>query len=75
MARLANEEDTTRDHRFHRQSGQPQTGTLRPRRFRHVDERSPGYSRVRVPIGFPHEALLVSDGLDTDQGQKICCGR
>jgi membrane fusion protein, multidrug efflux system len=34
---------------------------------------SPGYfARVRVPIGFPHQALLVSDrAIDTDQGQKI----
>src|SRR5262249_13953332 len=33
----------------------------------------PGYfARVRVPIGFAHEALLVSDrALDTDQGHKI----
>ncbi len=33
----------------------------------------PGYfARVRVPIGLPHQALLVSDrALDTDQGQKI----
>ena len=33
----------------------------------------PGYfARVRVPIGRPHKALLVSDrALDTDQGQKI----
>jgi multidrug efflux pump subunit AcrA (membrane-fusion protein) len=27
---------------------------------------------VRVPIGFPHQALLVSDrAIDNDQGQKI----
>ena len=34
---------------------------------------SPGYfARVRVPIGRPHKALLVTDrALDTDQGQKI----
>ena len=34
---------------------------------------APGYfARVRVPIGFPHQALLASDrALDTDQGQKI----
>ena len=33
----------------------------------------PGFfARVRVPIGRPHKALLVSDrALDTDQGQKI----
>src|SRR5262249_30506875 len=30
------------------------------------------FARVRVPIGRPHQALLVSDrALDTDQGQKI----
>src|SRR5262249_779563 len=34
---------------------------------------APGYfARVRVPIGFPHQALLISDrALDTDQGQKV----
>ena len=33
----------------------------------------PGYfARVRVPIGRPHKALLVTDrALDTDQGQKV----
>ncbi len=39
------------------------------------DERalSPGLmSRVRVPIGEPHPALLVSDrAVESDQGQKI----
>jgi RND family efflux transporter MFP subunit len=53
----------------------PKTGTLRLRGlFPNKDEAlSPGYfARVRVPIGFPHQALLVSDrALDTDQGQKI----
>ncbi len=53
----------------------PKTGTLRLRGvFPNKDEAlSPGYfARVRVPIGFPHHALLVSDrALDTDQGQKI----
>jgi multidrug efflux pump subunit AcrA (membrane-fusion protein) len=30
------------------------------------------FARVRVPIGRPHTALLVSErALDTDQGQKI----
>jgi RND family efflux transporter MFP subunit len=51
------------------------TGTLRLRGvFPNMDEAlSPGYfARVRVPIGFPHQALLVSDrALDTDQGQKV----
>ena len=53
----------------------PKTGTLRVRGvFPNKDEAlSPGYfARVRIPIGFPHQALLVSDrALDTDQGQKI----
>jgi RND family efflux transporter MFP subunit len=53
----------------------PKTGTLRVRGvFPNKDEAlSPGYfARVRVPIGFPHQALLVSDrALDTDQGQKV----
>jgi RND family efflux transporter MFP subunit len=53
----------------------PKTGTLRLRGvFPNQDEAlSPGYfARVRVPIGFPHQALLVSDrALDTDQGQKV----
>src|SRR5216684_661571 len=53
----------------------PKTGTLRLRGvFPNKDEAlSAGYfARVRVPIGFPHQALLVSDrALDTDQGQKI----
>jgi RND family efflux transporter MFP subunit len=53
----------------------PKTGTLRLRGvFPNKDEAlSPGYfARVRLPIGFPHQALLVSDrALDTDQGQKV----
>jgi RND family efflux transporter MFP subunit len=53
----------------------PKTGTLRVRGvFPNKDEGlSPGFfARVRVPIGRPHQALLVSDrALDTDQGQKI----
>src|SRR5438477_3406657 len=53
----------------------PRTGTLRLRGvFPNKDEvLSPGYfARVRVPIGFPHPALLVSDrALDTDQGDKV----
>jgi RND family efflux transporter MFP subunit len=51
------------------------TGTLRFRGvFPNKDESlAPGYfARVRLPIGPPHRALLVSDrALDTDQGQKI----
>src|SRR5437879_3717278 len=53
----------------------PKTGTLRVRGvFSNKDESlSPGFfARVRVPIGPPHQALLVSDrAIDTDQGQKI----
>jgi RND family efflux transporter MFP subunit len=53
----------------------PKTGTLRLRGvFPNKDEGlAPGYfARVRVRIGFPHKALLVSDrAIDTDQGQKI----
>jgi len=55
----------------------PKTGTLRVRGvFRNKDEAlSAGFfARVRVPIGPPHKALLVSDrALDSDQGQKILC--
>jgi RND family efflux transporter MFP subunit len=51
------------------------TGTLRMRGvFSNKDEAlTPGYfARVRVPIGHPHRALLITDrALDTDQGQKI----
>jgi RND family efflux transporter MFP subunit len=51
------------------------TGTQRVRGvFPNKDEAlSPGYfARVRVPIGVPHKALLVTErALDTDQGQKI----
>ncbi len=51
------------------------TGTLRIRGvFDNKDEAlSPGFFvRVRVPIGLPHKAILVSDrAIDTDQGQKI----
>jgi RND family efflux transporter MFP subunit len=53
----------------------PKTGTLRVRGvFPNKDEAlSPGYfARVRVPIGGPHRALLISErALDTDQGQKV----
>ena len=53
----------------------PKTGTLRVRGvFPNKDEAlSPGYfARVRVPIGVPHKALLVTErALDTDQGQKV----
>ena len=53
----------------------PRTGTQRVRGvFANKDEAlSPGYfARVRVPIGVPHQTLLVTDrALDTDQGQKV----
>ncbi len=53
----------------------PKTGTLRVRGvFPNKDEAlSPGFfARVRVPVGPPHKALLVSDrALDSDQGLKI----
>lgn len=53
----------------------PKTGTLRVRAvFPNKDQvMSPGlFARVRIPIGEPHEALLITDrAIDTDQGQKI----
>src|SRR4029077_6153512 len=53
----------------------PKTGTLHVRGvFPNKDESlSPGFfARVRVPIGPPHQALLVTDrAIDNDQGQKI----
>jgi RND family efflux transporter MFP subunit len=53
----------------------PKTGTLRVRGvFPNKDESlTPGlFARIRVPVGQPHPALLVSDrALDNDQGQKI----
>jgi len=53
----------------------PSTGTLPVRGvFANSDETlMPGYFvRIRVPLGNPHKALLVSErALDTDQGQKV----
>ncbi len=53
----------------------PKTGTLRLRGlFPNKDELlAPGYFvRIRVPIGFPYKALLISDrAIDTDQGNKV----
>ena len=53
----------------------PKTGTLRLRGvFPNPNEvLTPGYfGRFRVPIGFPHKALLITDrAIDTDQAQKI----
>ncbi len=51
------------------------TGTLRVRGvFPNKDEAlTPGlFARVRLPLGHPHQALLVTDrAIDADQGQKI----
>ncbi|AGA28090.1 efflux RND transporter periplasmic adaptor subunit [Singulisphaera acidiphila] len=53
----------------------PRTGTLRLRGvFPNKEEAlTPGlFARVRVPIGEPHQALLITErAIDTDQGQKI----
>jgi len=53
----------------------PKTGTLRLRGvFGNSDQTlDPGFfGRVRVPIGKPHDAVLVTDrAIDNDQGQKI----
>ncbi len=53
----------------------PRTGTIRLRGvFPNKDQvLLPGFfARVRVPVGRPHKALLVSErALDTDQGQKV----
>src|SRR5262245_44838900 len=53
----------------------PKTGTLRLRGvFPNSDQTlDPGFfGRVRVPIGQPHDAVLVTDrAIDSDQGQKI----
>ena len=53
----------------------PSTGTLRVRGvFPNSDEAlMPGYfARIRVPIGNPHKALLVTDrSLDSDLGQRV----
>jgi RND family efflux transporter MFP subunit len=53
----------------------PKTGTLRLRGVfpNQGEPLSPGYfARIRVPIGYPHKALLITDrAIDTDQGQKI----
>jgi RND family efflux transporter MFP subunit len=53
----------------------PKTGTLRVRGvFPNKEETlSPGFfARIRLPLGFAHQALLISDrAVDVDQGQKI----
>jgi RND family efflux transporter MFP subunit len=74
---LANEEGFPREGTVNFVDNQvnPKTGTLRVRAvFPNKDQfLTPGmFARVRVPIGEPHEALLVTDrAIDTDQGQKI----
>ena len=74
---LANEEDFPHKGTINFVDNQinPRTGTLRLRAvFANPDEAlTPGYfGRFRVPIGVPHDALLVTDrAIDTDQGQKI----
>lgn len=52
----------------------PDTGTIRARgRFAKAKYLTPGmFVRVRLPIGPPHQALLVSEqAIGTDQGQKF----
>jgi RND family efflux transporter MFP subunit len=53
----------------------PGTGTLRMRGVFPNRDRvlTPGlFARIRVPLGDPHKALLVTDrAIDTDQGQKV----
>lgn len=74
---LANEKGFPRDGivNFVDNQVNPKTGTLRVRAvFPNADGfLTPGlFARVRIPIGEPHEALLISDrAIDTDQGQKI----
>ena len=74
---LANEEGLPREGLINFVDNQvnPRTGTLRIRAmFANEDQfLTPGlFARIRIPIGEPHEALLVSDrAIDTDQGQKI----
>lgn len=74
---LANEEGFPHKGRLNFVDNQinPKTGTLRLRGvFPNKDEAlAPGYfARVRINIGFPHAAVLVSDrAIDTDQGQKV----
>jgi RND family efflux transporter MFP subunit len=53
----------------------PSTGTLRVRGVfpNHDESLVAGYfARIRVPIGNPHKALLISDrAVEMDQGQKV----
>lgn len=74
---LANEEGFPRDGVINFVDNQvnPRTGTLRVRAvFPNKDQYvTPGmFGRMRIPIGQPYEAILVTDrAIDTDQGQKI----
>jgi RND family efflux transporter MFP subunit len=74
---LANEEDFPHHGTINFVDNQlnARTGTMRLRGvLRNEDQLlSPGlFGRVRVPIGRPHKALLVSElAFDNDQGQKI----
>jgi RND family efflux transporter MFP subunit len=74
---LANEEGYPHlgDIDFEDNQVNPKTGTIRVRGVFPNKEQVllPGlFGRVRMPIGRPHRALLVSDrALDTDQGQKV----
>jgi RND family efflux transporter MFP subunit len=74
---LANEEGFPREGTVNFVDNQvnPKTGTLRVRAvFPNQDQflNAGMFARVRIPIGEPHEALLVTDrAIDTDQGQKI----
>src|SRR5262249_39450382 len=74
---LANEDGYPHQGAINFQDNQvnPKTGTIRLRGvFPNKEEvLLPGlFRRLRMPIGRPHRALLVSDrALDTDQGQKV----
>ena len=64
------------DDQLRGQPGQPEDRhAAAARRVPQQGRRSltPGlFARVRVPVGMPHKALLVTDrAIDTDQGQKI----
>jgi RND family efflux transporter MFP subunit len=75
--RLENEQGFPRQGQIDFEDNQiaPKTGTLRMRGvFANQDNSlEPGYFvRVRVPIGPPHQALLVPDrAVDDDQGRKV----
>ena len=74
---LANEDGCPHDGKIDFVDNQvdPGTGTLRMRGvFANQDGAlTPGlFARIRVPVGDPHKALLITDrAVDTDQGQKV----